>query len=103
MRSITVPLCLFLGSLWITFAFAADNSCWLKAPPEASVWVIVYNADADGNRDNVLWRGEIQAGQKVMIESKTGYIRYDYTLDPNQPYGGDIPIGCFNQRSEFVD
>jgi len=71
--------------------------------PQDDVWAIVYDADADSTRGNVIWQGKIAAGQKMKIESKDGIIRYDYKFDPDQPYEGDVSVGCFGQRSISID
>jgi len=103
MRSIPFSLFLLLSIFWIASVFADDNSCWITAPPQDDVWAIIYDADVDGNRNNVIWKGKIAAGQKVKIQSTSGQIRYDYTFDPNQPYDGDVPVGCFGQQSISIE
>jgi len=92
-----------LNLAWATFLFAEDNTCWLEAPSQDDVWVIAYDADVDGNRGGVIWQGKIAAGQKIKIDSTDGHIRYDYKLDPDQPYEGDVSAGCFGQRSLSVE
>jgi hypothetical protein len=88
---------------WTPAVFAEDNSCWIEAPVQDDVWVIVYDADVDGNRGDIIWQGKIPAGDKIKISSTDGHIRYEYRLDPDQPYEGDVSIGCFGQRSISVD
>lgn len=36
-------------------------------------------------------------------ESILDVIRYDYKLDPAQPYDGDVPVACFGEQSFIVD
>ena len=103
MRSILFSLGLLLSMVWGASAFAEDNSCWVMAPAEQDVWAIIYDADADGNRNNVIWKGKIAAGQKVKIISTDGHIRYDSADDPNQPYGGDVSVGCYGEQTFIVD
>ena len=94
----------FVTSLiWVPFSEAEDNTCWLKAPPQEDVWVIVYDADADGNRGDIIWQGKIPAGQEIKVESTDGLIRYDSKTEINQPYDGDISLGCFGQQSFYVE
>ena len=64
--------------------------------------MIVYDADNDGNRGDVIWEGKIPAGGKIKVSSSDGYIRYDYKRAPDQPYQGDNSVGCFQQRSIAV-
>lgn len=102
MRPIALVLLLSLSLLWISSVLADDNTCWLSAPQQDDVWAVVYDADADGNRGNVIWKGKIDAGQKIKIVSTDGHIRYDYTTDPDQPYQGDVSVGCYGQRNFSV-
>jgi len=94
---------LLFNLTWVSFVYAQDNTCWIEAPSQDDVWAIIYDADADGNRNNIIWKGKIAAGQKVKINSTDGHIRYDYKLDPDQPYEGDVSEGCFGQRSISID
>ena len=102
MRLITLAVFFSLSLLWVSSVCAEDNTCWLLAPSDSDAWVIVYDADKDGNRGNVIWQGKINAGQKIKIDSTKGHIRYNYKLDADQPYEGDISMGCFDQRSFSV-
>ncbi|BBO78550.1 hypothetical protein DSCW_59670 [Desulfosarcina widdelii] len=103
MRTLSLSICFVLSLLLASSAVADDNTCWILAPQQNDVWVIVYDADADGNRKNIIWKGKIAAGQKIKVESKDGFIRYQSKPDPSQPYSGDVPVGCFEQRSYTVD
>jgi hypothetical protein len=67
------------------------------------VWVIVYDADSDGNRGQIIWKGKISAGEKIKVTSTDGHIRFDYKRADDQPYEGDVSVGCFGQRSLSVD
>jgi len=96
-------ICFVPNLFWTSSVFADDNTCFLSTSPENDVWVIVYDADADGNRNEIIWEGKIPAGQHVKIQCTDGHIRYDYKLDPAQPYDGDIPIACFGEQSFIVD
>jgi len=94
---------LVLNLVWTPFLCAEDNTCWLTAPLQDDVWVIVYDADDDGNRGDVIWEGKIPAGGKINVRSSDGHIRYDYKIDPQQPYEGDLSVGCYQQRSIALD
>ena len=82
--------------------FASDNSCLITAEQQNDVWVVVYDADDDGNRNQKIWEGKIDAGKNIKINSTGGQIRYDYKLDPNQPYEGDVSRWCNNQNTILV-
>lgn len=100
----TIFFLLFMLSLaFVPYLYAEDNSCWLTAPPQDDVWVIVYDADVDGNRGDIIWKGKITAGQKIEVTSTDGHIRYNYKRDEDQPYQGDIAVGCYQKRSLLVD
>lgn len=93
---------LVAGLILPVMASAEDNSCVIVGGRQNDVWVIIYDADRSGNRGEVLWRGKIEAGQQVEIVSSEGHIRYDYTLEPNDPYKGDVSVGCFDKRKILV-
>ena len=84
-------------------AYAEDNSCRIMAGPQDDVWVIIYDADADGNRNQIIWKGKIEAGKEIPITSTDGHIRYNRASDPNQPYDGDISRACFGNNSILVE
>ena len=93
---------LVAGLILPVMASAEDNSCVIVGGRQNDVWVIIYDADRSGNRNDVIWKGKIKANQQVEIVSSQGFIRYDYTLDPNEPYQGDKSVGCFEKRKILV-
>ena len=103
MRLSLFPLAIMLILVSVPFLYAEDNSCQLTAPVQDDVWVIVYDADVEGNRGDIIWEGKITAGGKIKVSSTDGHIRYDYRLDPDQPYEGDVSVGCFGQRSISIE
>lgn len=103
MKSITIFMAFMLIVAFAHDLYAGDNSCRLTAPSQDDVWVIVYDADADGNRGKNIWKGKIAAGQEIEVTSTDGHIRYDYTRDPDQPYQGDIAVGCYQKTSILVE
>ena len=103
MKTNGLLICFVLSLVWTPYLCAEDNTCWLTAPPQDDVWVIVYDADADGNRGDIIWQGKIPAGEKIKVRSNNGHIRYDYKQDSDQPYQGDISAGCFGQRRLSID
>ena len=90
MKTILFLICFVFNLTCIPSLYAEDNTCWLMAPAQDDVWVIVYDADVDGNRGNIIWQGKISAGEKIKVSSTDGFIRYNYTKDPNQPYSNQI-------------
>lgn len=97
-RSIFLIL-LIMGLFLAVQVQAADNSCRIMAGRQNDVWVQVYDADAEGNRNQMIWEGKIEAGNKITVHSTDGHIRYNYKLDHNQPYQGDLSRGCFNKMT----
>ena len=77
-----------------SLAADSDNSCYLQAPDQDDVYVIVYNEDGEGNRTDVIWKGTIPAGQQKRITSRGGRIRYDMSFTPEQPAEGDLATWC---------
>lgn len=100
----TAIVFILLSSLLLAVStYAEDNSCRIMAGAQDDVWVIIYDADADGNRNQIIWKGKIEAGKEIPITSTDGHIRYDRASDPNQPYDGDIARGCYGQKTILVD
>jgi hypothetical protein len=77
---------------------AEEFACWLSAPKQHDIWVIVYGANADGDRFNPIFKGKIAAGKKIRIKSDNGYIRYDYAREEGQPYEGDLDRWCNDEK-----
>jgi len=88
--SIVVVFFLTLSSQVI----AEEFTCWFSAPAQNDIWVIVYQADKDGDRGDVIWEGKIAAGERKQIKCDSGQIRYDYARKKGQPYEGDLARMC---------
>ena len=101
-QRIAIALILVVALILPAMASAEDNSCVIVCDRQRDVWVIIYDADRSGNRGEVLWKGKVEADQQVEIVSSEGRIRYDYTLEPNDPYEGDVSVGCFDKRKILV-
>lgn len=100
----TVFLITMMASLLFAVSVQAENNtCRIMGSRLHDVWVIVYDADADGNRGPVIWEGKVEAGKKIPITSTDGHIRFDYTEDPNEPYEGDLSRTCFENKIVVVD
>jgi hypothetical protein len=94
---LTVTLLSLALSILAAKSFAAgdgDNSCYLQAPDQDDVYVIVYNEDGEGNRTDMIWQGTIAAGQQKLITSRSGRIRYDMSFTREQPAEGDLADWC---------
>jgi hypothetical protein len=95
----TVFLIIFLASMLLAASTqAADNTCRIVGSAQDDVWVIIYDADADGNRGPIIWKGKIEAGKEIPITSTDGHIRYNRASDPNQPYDGDESRACYGNN-----
>lgn len=103
MKSTIFFLFFMLSFAFVPYLYAEDNSCRLTAPPQDDVWVIIYDADGDGNRGEIIWKGKIAAGQEIAVTSTDGHIRYDFTRDKDQPYEGDIAVECYQQKNILID
>lgn len=81
---------------------AEDNSCYIHAPSDTDLWVIVFEEDNEGNRGEILWKGNLKAGEKKLIQSRWGMIKYEYATDPNQPYSGDVTAVCHDKQTVTI-
>ena len=77
---------------------AEEFTCWISAPEQHDIWVIVYGANADGDRGDPIFEGKIAAGKKIKIKCDSGYIRYDYAREEGQPYAGDVSRRCKDEE-----
>ena len=102
MKTALFSIVLVLNLACSPFVRAEDHICWLTAPLQDDVWVIVNDADDDGNRGDVIWEGKISAGGKIKVSSSDGFIRYDYKRAPDQSYQGNNSVGCSQQRDIAV-
>lgn len=94
---------LLLNSLWCAPLYAGDNTCIIMAPEQNDVWVIIFDADDDGNRGKILFKGKIAAGQQINITSSVGKIHYDFTLKPDDAYEGDVSRDCFQKNTILIE
>ena len=74
----------------ILHVYAADNTCVLKAD-SGRVYIAVWDDDSDGDRQEKIFEGWLEAGDRQTINSKTGYIDYSYQLaDDDRSYGDNF-------------
>lgn len=60
--------------------------------------MIVYGANAGGDRGDPIFKGKIAAGEEIKIKCDNGHIRYDYARKEGQPYEGDVSIRCKDEE-----
>ncbi len=72
----------------------AGNSCYLKATVD--VRVIVWPVDMRGNKGEKIWEGIIKKGERKLIRTPNGRIRYASrrNLDDDQLFSGDKSRWC---------
>ena len=77
--SMIVFLILLTGFLASPIAAADDYSCWLEAGQ--TLYLSIYDLDSQGTILSHIWEGVLAQGDKKLIKSSNGKIRY-YT-NPN--------------------
>ena len=103
MKTILFLICFLLNLACVPFLLAADNTCWISGGSQEDVWVIVYDANDEGDRGGIIWQGKIPAGEKIKIRSTDGHIRYQYKTNPNEGYEGDDTEDCNQQITISVE
>ena len=73
------------------FNVAAEaNTCVLKSDM-AKVYVAVWDDDSDGNRQDKIFEGWLESGERQMIKSRTGYIDFSYkSANDYRSYGDNF-------------
>ena len=67
-------------SILAIFNVAAEaNTCVLKANM-GKVYVAVWDDDSDGDRQDKIFEGWLESGERQTIKSQTGYIDFSYIL-----------------------
>jgi hypothetical protein len=67
--------------LLLSDAISEDNTCRIRCTvPE--LFIIVRDIHPDQGRGRVLWSGELQAQQQVLLKSTHGRFYYDYSTNP---------------------
>jgi hypothetical protein len=101
LSSIIVALILLTGLSGFSASQAAstdDSSCWLEA--EQTVFLSIYDLDSLGNILSYLWEGVLAQGDKKLIKSSNGKIRF-YT-SPNTASSPGIDRTCINNETMTV-
>jgi hypothetical protein len=90
----TLAFFLFFSLFNVSLLLAEENICYLIPPENRDIWVIVYSESRDGDRGDVIWEGKIPVNGKKQIKCDNGHIRYEYAMEQNQPYEGDLSRWC---------
>ena len=78
---------ILIASYFPVDAAADDKTCVLKAGSD-KVHVLVWDEDSDGDRQDKIYEGWLESGQRQTIKSATGYINYSYQqADADRSYG----------------
>ena len=89
--------------LSISPADAEEGTCVLKAA-DKDVFVIVFDADNEGNKGTQIWQGRINQGESAKITAPHARIRYSYNDQPeeDQPLSGDVDRSCSGGETILV-
>ena len=98
MKRITLSKMTFLAIISISilpfFNVVADaNTCVLKADMN-KVYISVWDDDSDGDRQDKIFEGWLESGERQKIKSGTGYIDFSYKLANDYRSYGDNPKTC---------
>ena len=76
---------------------SADTYCYFSAS-SVDVMVKVWHADRRGNKGYRIWEGIIRKGERKLIRTFDGRIRYSTTINVDKPpaYSGDKSRSCSN-------
>lgn len=86
-------------------AAASHNTCWIEAGSQ-DVFVRVFDKDRSGNIiahrnsrgyfsvGHEIWKGKLEKGQKTLINSTYGEIRYDYKRSSDDRAYGNNTASC---------
>ncbi len=76
---------------------AGDNHCYFTAN-SIDVMVKVWHADRRGNKGYRIWEGIIRKGERQLIRTVDGRIRYSTSRNIKNPpaYSGDKSRSCTN-------
>ena len=73
------------------FNVVADaNTCVLKSDI-AKVYITVWDDDSDGDRQDKIFEGWLESGERQTIKSMTGYIDFSYkSANDDRSYGDNF-------------
>lgn len=91
------------GFLSMLKAAAEEGTCVLEASNK-DVFVIVFDADDEGNKGRQIWQGRINQGESAKITAPHAHIRYSYNDQPDedQPLSGDVDRSCSGGETILV-
>jgi hypothetical protein len=90
--AVIILLCGFLAG---PAASAEDKSCWLEA--ERTVFLSIYDLDSLGSILAHMWEGVLDQGNKKLIKSSNGKIRY-YTNPSSAGSSPGVNLMCHNNE-----
>jgi len=93
--SMTIAVIMITGFLAGPAASADDNSCWLEA--QDAVYLSIYDLDSLGSILSLMWEGVLEQGNKKLIKSSNGRIRY-YTNPSGSSSSPGIDLTCHNNE-----
>jgi hypothetical protein len=93
--STTIVVIIITGFLPGPAASADDNSCWLQA--EQGLYLSIYDLDSLGSILSLMWEGVLEQGNKKLIKSSNGRIRY-YTNPSGSSSSPGIDLTCHNNE-----
>ena len=77
----------FAGLFTFVDAAADDKTCIIKSDA-GKVYLTVWDEDSDGDRQDKIFEGWLESGERQTINSATGYINFSYKLsDDDRSYG----------------
>jgi hypothetical protein len=81
----------------------AETSCYFKAK-SLDVRVKVWHVDKRGNKGEKIWEGVIKKGERKLIQTPDGKIRYAVrrNLAEDQLFSGDKSRWCANGQEISV-
>ena len=71
---------------------AEANTCVLKSDIP-KVYITVWDDDSDGDRQDKIFEGWLESGERQVIKSQTGYIDFSYkSANDDRSYGDNLKI-----------
>ena len=93
-RLLTTLFLVIIVTAFISVA-EADETCYLEAR-HTDVRVEVWDLDKRGNKGQLIWKGVIKKGQRKLIRTSDGHLRYGSTtyIEKNTLLSGDRGRWC---------
>ena len=94
MKRLSLPITAFLSIVAINLfplvdAVADDKTCFFKSDAN-EMYLTIWDEDSDGDRQDKIFEGRLESGERKAINSATGYINFSYKVaDDDRSYGGE--------------